>query len=135
MGYRYLGSLGALENTKPVGDEECVRLVQHFANAPATSLWKPGARVLDTANIPAGTAIATFAGTTARYKSDHGNHAALFMSVGPADQDGKPAYIVVLDQWKSRNIKARTIKRYSPDQAKAKGIADSDNAEAFYIIR
>lgn len=30
MGYRYLGSLGALENTKPVGDEECVRLAEAF---------------------------------------------------------------------------------------------------------
>lgn len=135
MVYRYLGSLGALENTKPVGDEECVRLVQHFANAPATSLWKPGARVLDSAKIPGGTAIATFAGPTARYRNAHGNHAALFMSAGPVSEDGKPAYIVVMDQWKHRNIKARTIMRYSPAEARAKGISDSDNAEAFYIIQ
>ena len=135
MEYRYLGSLNALENTKPVGDQECVRLVQHFAKAPATSLWKPGVRVLDATKIPAGTAIATFSGPHARYKNVHGNHAALFMSAGPAGQDGKPAYIVVMDQWKYRNIKARTINRYSPEQAKAKGIADSDNAEAFYVIR
>lgn len=135
MGYRYPGSLSALENTKPVGDGECVRIVQHFAKATSTSMWQPGTRVLDTAKIPPGTAIATFSGPTARYRNAHGNHAALFMSAGPVGADGKPGYIVVMDQWKGRNIKARTIMRYSPEQAKAQGVQDSDNAEAFYVIR
>lgn len=135
MPYRYQGSLSALENTKPVGDGECARVVQHFAKAPSTTFWKPGQRVMDTPDILPGTAIATFAAPTARYKNAHGNHAALFLSAGPMDADGKPQYIVVMGQWKGRNIKARTINRYPPKKAKEQRILDSDNAEAFYILR
>ena len=71
----------------------------------------------------------------ARYKNAHGNHAALFLSAGPSGADGKPKYIVVLDQWKGRKIKSRTINRFSPEQAKTRKILDCDNAETFYIIR
>lgn len=135
MEYRYRGSLNALENTEAVGDGECVRIVQHFAKAPRAGTWKAGTRVLDAGHIWPGTAIATFSSPDARYKNAHGNHAALFLSAGPSGADGKPGYIVVLDQWKGRKIKSRTINRFSPEQAKTRKILDCDNAETFYIIR
>ncbi|MGV7210130.1 BPSL0067 family protein [Oxalobacteraceae bacterium A2-2] len=135
MEYRYIGNLAALENSNPVGDGECVRVAQHYAKAPLTSFWRPGERVLDAAKVWPGTAIATFAGPRARYKNAHGNHAALFISAGPRDADGKPRYIVVMDQWRGRNVKSRTIQRYTPARAKALNILDCDNAESFYIIR
>ena len=135
MEYRYRGSLEALENTDPVGDGECVRVVQYYAKAPATNAWKPGTRVLDAGKIWPGTAIATFAGPNAHYRNAHGNHAALFVSAGPRGADGKASYIVVVDQWKGRKVKARTIRRYTPEEARTKHIKDCDNAEAFYVIR
>jgi hypothetical protein len=135
MEYRYEGNVNALENTKPVGDGECVRIVQHFAKAPSTNLWKPGKHVLEAGRIWPGTAIATFTGPNARYKNAHGNHAALFVSTGPVGSNGKPKYIVVMDQWKGRKIRSRTIRRFTPEQAKELKILDCDNAEAFYIIR
>ncbi|MEO7495906.1 MAG: BPSL0067 family protein [Massilia sp.] len=127
--------MNALENTPPVGDGECVRIVQYYAKAPSTGVWKAGKRVLDVNHIWPGTAVATFTGPQARYKNAHGNHAALFVMAGPNDADGKPAYILVMDQWKGRNIKARTIRRFTNEQAKALKILDCDNAESFYIFR
>lgn len=135
MEYRFKGNVSELEGSEPVGDGECVRLVQHYANAPRTGLWRPGQRVLDAIYISPGTALATFTGPNAYYKNANGNHAALFMYAGPKAADGKPSYIVVMDQWKGRRVKARTIKRYSPEDVKARHISDSDNAESFYVIR
>jgi hypothetical protein len=135
MEYRYKGDVKALQGKPSVGDGECVRIVQHYAKAPRTPYWRPGRRVLDAVHIQPGTAIATFRSHTSTYVNAKGNHAALFMYAGPKDANGKPLYIVVMDQWKGRPIKARTIKRYSPEEAAVLHIYDSDNAETFYVIQ
>lgn len=135
MEYRFKGNLKALENSAPIGDGECVRVVQHYAKAPRTPQWRAGKRVLDAIHIEPGTAIATFRSPSAPYANAKGNHAALFMYAGPKDASGKPQYIVVMDQWKGRRVKARSIRRYSPEQARAQHVQDSDNAETFYIIQ
>lgn len=92
MSYQY-SEVALLEDTPLVGSHQCVALVQHYAGAPApaATTWHEGARVLDTANIPVGTAIATF--VNGHYQShSHGNHAALFMG-----REGN--CIRVMDQW------------------------------------
>lgn len=90
MSYRYPDA-AKLEGTDMVGTHQCVDLVKHYAHAPVTALWREGPRVLDTALIPAGTAIATF--VEGRYRSHaHGNHAALFLR-----REGD--CIWVMDQW------------------------------------
>lgn len=136
MDYRYRGDVKELQGHDPVGSGECVALVQAYAKAPQTTRWRPGLHVLDAGYITPGTAIATFSGPNAPFRSTHGNHAALFMYAGPKDPDTKqPKYIVVMDQWKGRGVKSRRIDSYSPETAKAKRILDSDNAAAFYVIR
>lgn len=138
MDFRYRGDVNKLQGHDPVGSGECVVLVQAYANAPRTTRWRPRLHVLDAGYIAPGTAIATFSSPAAPFRPTHGNHAALFMDAGPKDPDTKqPKYIVVMDQWKGRvgGIKSRRIDYYSPEAAKARGILDSDNAAAFYVIR
>lgn len=72
---------GALQRQEKVGNGDCVALVQHYAKAPHTTLWKQGVAVLDGKDIAPGTAIATF--VKGRYPSkDSGNHAAFFLRHG-----------------------------------------------------
>lgn len=135
MEYRYVGDVNQLQGHAPVGSGECVALVQIYANTPRTIHWRAGQHVLDATRLAPGTAIATFASPVAAFMSKHGNHAALFMYAGPKDKaTGKPNYIVVMDQWKGRGVKSRRIDYYAPEEAKAKRIMDSDNADAFYVI-
>jgi hypothetical protein len=136
MDYRYIGDVNKLQDHLPVGTGECVALVQAYAKAPRTTYWRPGKHVLDAGNIATGTAIATFSSSHARFKPSHGNHAALFMSLGPKDPaTSQPKYITVMDQWKGRRVRSRRIYYYSPEEAKARHIQDCDNAAAFYVIR
>lgn len=137
MDYRYLGDLNKLEDSDPLGNGECVVLVQLLAKAPRTLQWRAGQHVLEAGYIAPGTAIATFSSPTASFNPAHGNHAALFMyaSVAKDPVTKQPGYIVVMDQWKGRRVKARRIDYYSPAIAKARHILDSDNAAAFYVIR
>lgn len=85
------------------GNHECVALVQKVANAPNTSSWKKGKKVIDqpSGSIPRGTVIATF--------DDNGNypvtqrHAAIYVRHNANE-------IVVFDQWKTQGkSKKRTI--------------------------
>ncbi|MRX07769.1 BPSL0067 family protein [Pseudoduganella sp. FT25W] len=135
MEYRYKGSLAALENADPVGDGGSVALVCHYAGAPATAVWRPGPRVLDALRVWPGTAIATFAAPSAGYTSMQGQCAALFLAAGPPDAEGRPSYIVILEQAPQQRILPRIVRRYTPQQAKGLRLADCDNAEAYYLIR
>lgn len=100
----------SLEKHALIGDGNCVALVQKLANVGNTSLWRPDKRVMDNRNIMPGTVIATF--EDGRYLHHHtGNHAAFYLYSGPnSPKTGKPAYIVVMDQWKRKGIiSARSI--------------------------
>lgn len=136
MPYKY-SRVKELENADKVGDGNCVALVQHFTDIGNTSTWRPGERVMDTRTIPEGTVIATF-DQNGRYPNQaHGNHAALFIRFGPLSaKTGKPAYIVVMDQWKTKNrISSRPIHPRAKRKADGGLYHDSDNAEAFYIVK
>lgn len=129
-------SVRSLEKTQKVGDGNCVALVQHYTTVGHTSIWRPGERVMDATSIEPGTVIATF--VNGRYLSRvHGNHAALFMSFGPKDaKTGKPAYIVVMDQWARKTaITSRSIWPRGRLHADGGYFDDSDNAEAFYVVK
>jgi hypothetical protein len=91
---------------------------------------------MDSRNIAPGTVIATF--EDGRYPNRHtGNHAAFYLYSGPNSmKTGKPAYIVVMDQWKRKGmISARSI--YPKVRSLSLGLTfdDSDNAEMFYVIK
>jgi hypothetical protein len=136
MPYKYL-RVRELENADKAGDGNCVALVQHYTGIGQTVTWRQGERVMDMQTIPEGTVIATF-DRNGRYPNNaHGNHAALFLRFGPRNaKTGKPTHILVMDQWKTKNkISSRPI--YPRAQRKADGglYHDSDNAEAFYIVK
>ncbi|GKT23486.1 BPSL0067 family protein [Acidovorax sp. SUPP3334] len=120
----------ALEGTSKVGSKHCVALLQHYAQLPHTSSWKPGETVFGNANIKKGTAIATFNGK-GRYGSlPTGNHAAFFIS-----QD--PGGIWVMDQWLSDSQKPKVSMRYIRPQVQRKNgdfVDPSNNAAAYSVI-
>lgn len=118
-----------LQNTAKVGIKECVVLVQYYAKAPVTSLWKQGVIVVGGKHIAKGTAIATF--VNGKYPNvAHGNHAALYIS---QDVGG----ISVMDQWTNDVTKPKVSKRYIKKKGKNKDgsfIDPSNNADAFSVI-
>jgi hypothetical protein len=126
----------ALEKHSLIGDGNCAALVQKLTNVGNTSRWRPAERVLDSRGITPGTVIATF--EDGRYPNRHtGNHTALYLYSSPNNpKTGKPAYIVVMDQWKRKGqVAARSI--YPKARSLSVGLTydDSDNAEMFYVVK
>jgi hypothetical protein len=118
-----------LEKQEKVGTFQCVALVQHFTNAPPTSAWREGERVMGNNSISPGTAIATF--ENGRYPNrSHGNHAAFYLG-----QNSNGIY--VMDQWKDMVKKPKISKRFIRAKGKSKSgkyIEPSDNADAYSVI-
>jgi hypothetical protein len=114
---------GKFANAK--GNTECVVFVQQAAGAPPTSMWSRGLRVKDAkdAEIPKGTAIATF-DDNGKYPTDGaGKHAAIYLS-------HSSTAIRVLDQWKSQGeVKERSIWFDKPA-----GTSRSNDANTFWVI-
>jgi hypothetical protein len=106
------------------GKTECVEFVRQTTNAPHTTSWRPGIKVMDAAagTITRGTAIATF-DTRQRYPTDtRGRHAAIFLS---QTSQG----ILVLDQWNDKGrVTARTIRPNPKAQSR------SNDANTYYVI-
>jgi hypothetical protein len=128
--------VNSLEKHALIGDGNCVALVQKLTDVGHTSRWRPAERVMDAKNIAPGTVIATF--EDGRYPNRHtGNHAALYLHSGPNSmKTGKPAYIVVMDQWiRKGRVSARSI--YPKARSLSVGLIydDSDNAEMFYDVK
>lgn len=128
MPYIY-ANVDKLDKTALVGSHQCVALVQHYAKAPLTSIWKEGKIVMGNSAIEKGTAIATF--VNGKYPNlSHDNHAALYIS-----QDIKGIW--VMDQWKGDPNKPKVSKRYIRSKGKHKNGAfldPSNNADAFSVI-
>lgn len=118
-----------LDKKEKVGTFQCVALVQHYTDAPITSAWREGERVMGNKSLATGTAIATF--ENGRYPNRaHGNHAAFY--IGPA-----PNGIYVMDQWNDPVRKPKISKRFIRAKGKnnsGKYIEPSDNADAFAVI-
>jgi len=134
----YDGNLMDLQKHKPYGDGECVALPQALTNVGHTSKWRPGLRVMDLLYLQPGTVIANFKfmpGWLRRFPNEHGYHASLFVAFAPRSMStGEPIGIVVIDQWSGRKILPRTINAYTEEQAEARRIRPSDNANDFYVV-
>lgn len=67
----------------------------------------------------------------------HGNHAALYLYSGPVDpKTKKPAYIVVMDQWKNKpRVSSRPIYPRKKSNQHGGLFEDSNNADAYYIVK
>lgn len=87
------------------GEAQCVDLIFRTLGAPRPSDWKPGRPVTRGADIPVGTAIATF--VEGKYPNDDsGQHAAIYLG---QNAEG----IKVIEQYKNitpRNVAVRTIR-------------------------
>jgi hypothetical protein len=103
-----------------VGSGQCVALVQSATGVGNTSTWSEGQSVQG-ANIPVGTAIATFdqSGTYAN-ATDGSSHAAIYLG---QDANG----IQVLDQWSGHAASVRTLPFSNSGSA-------ANNGSAFYVI-
>jgi hypothetical protein len=128
MAYVY-PSVDELQGLPKVGTKHCVVLVQVYAKAPVTGLWKEGESVSGSTTIKKGTTVATF--VNGKYANlPKGNHAALYIA---QDTGG----IWVMDQWKD-DIKKPTIsKRYIRKLAQnADGSYPdaSNNAAAYRVV-
>lgn len=119
----------SLDKKEKVGTFECVALVRHFTNAPHTSAWREGERVMGNKDLSPGTAIATF--VNGRYPNrPHGNHAAFYLGQVSTG-------IYVIDQWRDMAKKPTISKRFIRAKGKSKAgnyIEPSDNADAFSVI-
>lgn len=105
-----------------VGDGHCVSLIKKCAQAPQTSFWRPGPKVLNFQNqLPIGTIIATFKGS--KYPNRVGYHAAIYIS---HDKEG----IWVWDQWRGKPVHRRLIRtRYD------KNATASNSAQAYSVVK
>lgn len=128
MSYIY-AKASDLEDADKVGSEQCVALVQHYAHAPNTAMWREGVKVKGKNNLTKGTAIATF--SKGRYPNvAHGNHAALYIG---QDRGG----IYVMDQWNDPVKKPKISQRYLPFKGKNRNGSfpdPSNNGDAFSVI-
>lgn len=118
----------SLQGHPLIGTGDCVELIKQLVPGlighSAHLEWRAGKRVLDTEDLPVGTAIATF--VNGRYPNNNtGQHAAIFLGY-----DGKTA-IWVMDQWKNDiykpRVSARLIYAGRPGSM-------SNSAEYFYVI-
>ena len=109
--------------TNAQGNAECVEFIRQTLEAPITSNWREGEKVVQgNSTLAAGTAIATF--VNGRYPQDGstGKHAAIYLG-----QDARG--IQVLDQWRKQGVvKVRTIK-WNPTSPGA-----SNDGKAFSVI-
>ncbi|MES2129781.1 MAG: BPSL0067 family protein [Pseudomonadota bacterium] len=116
-----------------IGSGQCVAFVQQATAAGITRTWKRGDPVRK-ANLPIGTAIATF-DENGRYANDtHGkSHAAIYMG-----QDAKG--IQVLDQWVAthRNSDGSVTKKAVPVHARTLAFnarpVPVDDGRNYYVV-
>jgi hypothetical protein len=136
-------SVLGLERKQKVGDGGCVALVKMYTptlHGASTSMWRPGARVIDADDLTPGTALATFfEGKWPAWRS--GNHAAYFVRVS-GRENGRVSEIVIMDQYNTyagqaprpyittRKISVLKEKKYVDGH-----INMSNDLEFFYVIK
>lgn len=103
-----------------VPNGQCVAYVKAASGCPATSRWANG-KTVKGADIPRGTAIATFQDGTYGNYTDGRSHAAIYMS---QDDIG----ITVNDQWTGQPVHTRVIRFQSG------AVQPRNDGDAFSVI-
>lgn len=125
----------SLQNKPWVDGGNCVSLIKEFAfglHGKSTSLWREGARVMDSPAVAKGTAIATFEnGRYPQRGAGRGNHAAFFLWKVAGG-------MYIMDQFTYGNRTGQTVSRRfirslgkNPDGSY---VNPSNNADAFSVI-
>jgi hypothetical protein len=120
--------VGSLDGRPAVGTQQCVALVEFYAQTPAPAAvhWRQGGPVKDNDLIAKGTAIATFVNGV--YPSAaSGNHAALYVS---QDQHG----LWVVDQYVGSNGIHKRLLRFKGKDGNGDFVDPVNNGDAFSII-
>lgn len=138
----YSGDIDRLEGNKPIGDGDCVDLVQKLASAGPTKMWMRGPRVVDMAFLNPGTVIANFVQDEHggwKFPNKHGYHAAFFVEFIGRYVSGKQSGIRVMDQFVTRKpnneVRARPIYARSHERmSNGRPYADCDDADAYYVV-
>ena len=105
------------------GHTECVEFIKQTLSAPATALWREGAKIKklspgDQDPIAKGTAIATFVAGRYPQTGSTGKHAAIYLG---QSVEG----IQVMDQWRSQG---RVMPRTIPWKPRHPGLSNDANA-------
>jgi hypothetical protein len=97
--------LAKLPGRRIVGNGQCAVLVQILAAPmPLTQFWIPGPRIQGNTNVPIGTVLATFLGTSRDPYNKDGSRHTLFYNGQNA------AGLKVIDQWSSsQTVRSRTL--------------------------
>jgi hypothetical protein len=108
-----------------------------YADAPRTTIWRAGERVVEAKGPLPGTAIATFVKGTYPNATKR-RHAAFFLRYGPRDGTGIATSFWVIEQYNHPpvpRIQARLLQTKGGAQAPDGTWSDaSNNANAFYVI-
>lgn len=119
-----------------IADGQCARLPQELTNVGHTSRWQPGERVVDVARtLKPGTVVANFLFEYGKawYPNSQGWHAALFVrGEGFSVTTGKPATIIMFDQWKGKAPNLRPVRHWLPHIEKTK--EPCNIADEFFVV-
>ncbi|HEX9173866.1 MAG TPA: BPSL0067 family protein [Telluria sp.] len=138
----YSGNIDRLQGNRPIGDGDCVDLVQKLTSIGHTSRWQRGPRVVEMAFLNPGTVIANFVPDGRggwKFPNRHGSHAAFFVEFAGRFLNGRQAGIVVMDQFVNRvpknEVRARPIPSWGM-KSKAEGnmYSDADNADQYFVV-
>lgn len=109
------------------GNTECVEFIKQTLDAPATTAWRQGQRIIRLPPhapdpVARGTAIGTFVNGRYPQTGNSGMHAAIYLG-----QDAQGIH--VLDQWRAQG---RVLPRTIPWQPRRPGL--SNDGTAFSVI-
>ncbi|TFW30522.1 BPSL0067 family protein [Massilia horti] len=139
----YQGDLEELKEkwaNQYIDNGQCARLPQVLTDVGYTGRWLPGPRVVDLAFLLPGTVIANFKLVNGylKYPNEHNYHAGLFQryEYGRVMSNGEPCHFSMIDQWvnKRGGVGERGLAAYTPEEAKRRRKAPSDNASEFYVV-
>lgn len=116
------------------GQGQCAEYVQAVLAVGRTATWRAGRKVLDTADLPIGTAVMT-ATTEGRYPTAHPRHAGIFMG---HIREGQRRGFLILDQWySSSNATQIAVGEFKDGAARPlyENGNGSNNASLYWTIR
>lgn len=128
-----LSTIGNTYDLTGDGQGQCAEYVQAVLSVGHTTTWRAGRRVLDTADLPIGTAVMT-ATAEGRYPTSHPRHAGIFM--GHASNDQRKGFLI-LDQWFSSTSGLQiAVGEFNDDAPRTlyEGGNGSNNASLYWTI-
>jgi len=128
-------TIGSVYDVNGNGEGQCVEYIQATLSAPHTTTWLVGRNVLDTLDLPIGTAIMT-RDASGHYPTSSPRHAAIFMG-HTVDANGRRG-VLVLDQWYSASQQSQVaVGAFAGGQSRTlwQNGSGSNNANLYWTIK